>query len=72
MIIQMTFDTEFEPDQERVKKVLKALGFEQEKLTVKTCSSIMETARRRSAGEQVVFKPEPKKRGRKPKNIDKE
>ena len=72
MIIEMTFDTEFEPDLERLQKVLKALGFEQEKLTVKTCSSIMETARRRTAGEQVIFKPEPKKRGRKPKNIDKE
>ena len=72
MIIQMTFDTESEPDLERLQKVLNALGFEQEKLTVKTCSSIMETSRRRTAGEQVVFKPEPKKRGRKPKNIDKE
>lgn len=73
MIIQMTFDTEFEPDQERVKKVLKALGFEQEKLTVRTCADIMETARRRSAGEQVVYKRElPKKRGRKPKNMNTE
>ena len=73
MIIQMTFDTEFEPDQERVKKVLNALGFEQEKLNVKTCADIMETARRRSAGEQVIYKRElPKKRGRKPKNFKQE
>ena len=69
MIIQMTFDTELEPDLVRVEKVLKALGFENEKLTVKTCADIMETARRRSAGEQVIYKRElPKKRGRKPKN----
>lgn len=34
------------------------------------CTSLMETARRRSAGENVVYKedaPAPKKRGRKPK-----
>ena len=72
MIIEMKFDTECQPDHERVMKVFKALGLEKVLCTVKTCSSIMETARRRTAGEQVVFKPEPKKRGRKPKNIDKE
>lgn len=37
---------------------------------IKTCSSIMETARRRSAGEQVIYRAEPKKRGRKPKNME--
>lgn len=30
-------------------------------------NDIQEAARLRSAGEQVIYKPEPKKRGRKPK-----
>lgn len=34
----------------------------------KPCASVYETARRRIAGEQVVFQVEPKKRGRKTKN----
>lgn len=68
MIIKMAFDTEFEADRERLMKVFKALGLEEAASVVRTCSSIMETARRRSAGEQVVFKAEPKKRGRKPKH----
>lgn len=67
MIIEMKFDSEYEPDQERLQKVFRALGLEGIK-PIATCSSIMETARRRSAGEQVVFKAEPKKRGRKPKH----
>lgn len=71
MIIEMKFDSEYGPDLERLQKVFRALGLEGTR-DVKTCTSIMETARRRTAGEQVIFKPEPKKRGRKPKNIDKE
>ena len=67
MIIEMKFDSECEPDQERLLKVFRALGLEGTR-DVKTCSSIMETARRRSAGEQVIYRAEPKKRGRKPKH----
>lgn len=67
MIIEMKFDSEYGPDLERLQKVFMALGLEGIK-PIATCSSIMETARRRSAGEQVVFKAEPKKRGRKPKH----
>ena len=68
MIIKIAFDTEFEPDRESLGKVIKALGLEEAASVARTCSSIMETARRRSAGEQVIYKVEPKKRGRKPKN----
>ena len=71
MIIEMKFDTEYQPDQERVMTVFKALGLE--KAPVVTSSSIMETARRRSAGENVVYReeaPAPKKRGRKPRIVE--
>lgn len=55
MIIEITLDTEFEPDQERVEKILKALGYEQEKLTVKPCA---------------ICEPLKKRRGRPPKGND--
>lgn len=68
MIIKMVFDTEFEADKERLMKVFKALGLEEAASVARTCSSIMETARRRSAGENVIYRSEPKKRGRPRKN----
>ena len=67
MIIEMKFDSEYGPDMERLQKVFRALGLDGTR-DVKTCTSIMETARRRSAGEQVIYRAEPKKRGRKPRN----
>lgn len=51
MIIKIAFDTEFETDMESLRKVVKALGLVEATSVVRTCSSIMETARRRSAGE---------------------
>ena len=70
MIIEMKFDSEYGPDMERLQKVFRALGLEGTR-NVKTCTSIMETARRMNAGEQVIFHAEPKKRrGRPPKVKD--
>ncbi|MBO6063455.1 MAG: hypothetical protein J6P62_05720 [Bacteroidales bacterium] len=59
MIIEMKFDSEYKPDQERLQKVFRALGLEGAR-DVKTCADLMETARRRSAGEQVIYRAEPK------------
>ena len=76
MIITIAIDTEDDKDgidtlvrfvqSMESKKYEEGLG----KPKAAVCASIMETARRRSAGENVVYQedaPAPKKRGRKPK-----
>lgn len=72
MIVQITIDTD--TDMEMAKRVFRELGYEEMPMTVRTCANVYEAARRRTAGEAVVCtdKPAPKKRGRKPKNFNKE
>ena len=72
MIITLNMDTE--KDKEVCKKVLSLVldfGGSVDLEVVgapRAVKNVYEAARRRSAGEQVVFKAEPKKRGRKPKH----
>lgn len=68
MILTLNIDTDDATDLKALKALMAVLCPEAGRPKTVTCSSIMETARRRSAGEQVVFKAEPKKRGRKPKH----
>lgn len=72
MIITLNMDTE--KDKETCKKVLELVldfGGSVDLEVVgapRAVKNVYEAARRRSAGEQVIYKAEPKKRGRKPKN----
>ncbi len=72
MIITLNMDTE--KDKEVCKKVLSLVldfGGSVDLEVVgapRAVKNVYEAARRRSAGEQVIYKHEPKKRGRKPKN----
>lgn len=68
MILTLNIDTDDATDLEALKALMAVLCPEAGRPKTATCSSIMETARRRSAGEQVIYKAEPKKRDRKPKN----
>lgn len=72
MIITLNMDTE--KDKEVCKKVIELVldcGGSVDLEVVgapRAVKNVYEAARRRSAGEQVIYKHEPKKRGRKPKN----
>lgn len=72
MIITLNMDTE--KDRDTCKKVLElVLGFggtvDLEVVGApRAVKNVYEAARRMNAGEQVIYKAEPKKRGRKPKN----
>ena len=67
MILNLHLDTDDATDMKAFRAIVAAV-FPETVRPVATCSTIMETARRRSAGEQVIYKAEPKKRGRKPKH----
>ena len=71
MILTVNIDTDDATDLKALKAMMAVLCPEAARPAA-TCSSIMETARRRSAGEMVIYKPEPRKRGRKPKTATKE
>lgn len=72
MIITLNMDTE--KDKEVCKKVLSLVLDFGGTVDLEICGKprevhdVFEAARRRTAGEQVIYKHEPKKRGRKPKN----
>lgn len=72
MIITLNMDTE--KDRDTCKKVIELVldfGGSVDLEVVgapRAVKNVYEAARRRSAGEQVIYKHEPKKRGRKPKN----
>lgn len=72
MMVTLNIDTDEQNDRELLKKIVTAIFPETVKPVVK-CGSIMETARRRSAGENVVYQedaPSPKKRGRKSRIVE--
>lgn len=76
MIVTIAIDTDEDKDGIETLAALAALVDAvrgRKPREIKTCADLMETARRRSAGEQVIYKRElPKKRGRKTKNFNKE
>lgn len=72
MMVTLNIDTDEQNDRELLKKIVTAIYPETGKPVVK-CGNIMEVAKRRLNGENVVYQedaPAPKKRGRKPRIVE--